>query len=310
MAPLSVQLVTTVLLRVFKPWRDAARIGLAVMFLFTAGSHFSSLKHDLAAMIPPPLTGALWLIYVTGVLEAAAAIGLLTRRWRRRAALFLMALLIALFPANVYAALEGITLRGEPPTPLWFRAPLQAFWLVALWWSTLARPGAVVAARQGTCTVSESARIDAPPEELYGIIADYNRGHPRILPKLFTRLSVERGGVGAGTVIRCAMRVFGTTQAFRAAISEPDPGRVLAETILDGNGTVTTFTVDPAGDGRSAVVTISTTLPVRPGLRGAFERLVTPRLLAPAYREELSLLSAEAARAVRSADGPAQSRGQ
>ena len=31
--------------------------------------HFSALKYDLAAMIPPPLTGALWLIYLTGILE-------------------------------------------------------------------------------------------------------------------------------------------------------------------------------------------------------------------------------------------------
>jgi uncharacterized membrane protein len=52
------------------------------MFLFTAASHFSSLKYDLAAMIPPPLTGALWMIYLTGVLEALGAIGLLLPRFR------------------------------------------------------------------------------------------------------------------------------------------------------------------------------------------------------------------------------------
>jgi uncharacterized membrane protein len=52
------------------------------MFLFTAASHFSSLKYDLAAMIPPPLTGALWMISLTGVLEALGAIGLLLPRFR------------------------------------------------------------------------------------------------------------------------------------------------------------------------------------------------------------------------------------
>jgi uncharacterized membrane protein len=139
MAPLVVQILSTLLARWFMGWRDAGRIGLAVMFLFTAASHFSRLKYDLAAMIPPPLTGALWVIYLTGVLEAVGAIGLLIPRLRRPAALGLLALLIALFPANVYAALNGVTLGGAAATPLWFRAPLQMFWIAVLWQTSLAR---------------------------------------------------------------------------------------------------------------------------------------------------------------------------
>jgi uncharacterized membrane protein len=108
------------------------------MFLFTAASHFSSLKHDLAAMIPPPLTGALWMIYVTGVLEALGAIGLLLPRLRRPAGWGHLALLVALFPANVYAAWRGLTLGGAAVTPLWLRAPLQVFWIAVLWQTTLA----------------------------------------------------------------------------------------------------------------------------------------------------------------------------
>ena len=86
MAPLVVQIISTLIARRFVPWKDAARIGLAVMFLFTAATHFSSLKYDLAAMIPPPLTGALWVIYITGLLEMTGAVGLLTRSLRRPAA--------------------------------------------------------------------------------------------------------------------------------------------------------------------------------------------------------------------------------
>ncbi len=52
MAPLVVQILSTLLARWFVAWRDAARIGLAVMFLFTAGSHFSSLKYDLGRHDP------------------------------------------------------------------------------------------------------------------------------------------------------------------------------------------------------------------------------------------------------------------
>jgi uncharacterized membrane protein len=139
MAPLVVQIVATLIARWFVAWRDAGRIGLAVMFFFTAASHFSSFKHDLAAMIPPPFTGALWIIYVTGVLEAAGAVGLLIPRFRRPAAWGLFALLIALFPANVYAALTGVSLGGAAATPLWFRAPLQLFWGTILWHTSLAR---------------------------------------------------------------------------------------------------------------------------------------------------------------------------
>ena len=137
MALLIVQVVATLLARAFVGWRDAARIGLAVLFIFTGGSHFSNLKHDMAAMIPPPLTGALWLIYLTGVLEFAGAAGLLSARWRRLAAWCLIALLLALFPANVYAAIAGVTLGGAPPTRLWIRTPVQVFWIWLLWWSTL-----------------------------------------------------------------------------------------------------------------------------------------------------------------------------
>jgi hypothetical protein len=65
MAPLIVQIVATLLARLRYTWADAARIGLAALFIFTGASHFSSLGHDMAAMIPPPLTGAMWVIYVT-----------------------------------------------------------------------------------------------------------------------------------------------------------------------------------------------------------------------------------------------------
>ena len=137
MAPLVVQIVATLIARCFVRWRDACRIGLAVMFLFTAASHFSPLKHDLAAMIPPPLTGALWPIYATGVLEAAGAVGLLAPALRRSAAWGLLALLIAMFPANVYAAVAGVTLNGAAPTALWLRTPLQVFWIALIWHTTL-----------------------------------------------------------------------------------------------------------------------------------------------------------------------------
>ena len=120
--------------------RDAGRGALAIMFLFTAASHFTSMKHDFVAMIPEPLPRGLWVIYLTGVLEIAGAIGLLIPRFRRVAAICLILLVLAMFPANVNAALNGIPLRGRAPTPLWLRLPMQVLFIWMLWWTSIKKP--------------------------------------------------------------------------------------------------------------------------------------------------------------------------
>jgi len=52
-------------------------------------------------------------------------------------------------------------------------------------------------------TIGAAARVNAPAQRVYDMIADYRNGHPRIIPpKYFTSLDVEEGGVGDGTVIR------------------------------------------------------------------------------------------------------------
>ncbi len=110
------------------------------MFLFTGASHFTSMKYDFAAMIPPPLPNDLWVIYLTGVLEIAGTIGLLIPRTRKLAGICLVLLLVALFPANVYAALNEIPLRGEAPTPLWIRGPIQLLFMGMVWWTSIKEP--------------------------------------------------------------------------------------------------------------------------------------------------------------------------
>jgi uncharacterized membrane protein len=122
-------------------WRDAGRGALVIMFLFTGASHFTSMKYDFAAMIPPPLPNDLWVIYLTGVFEIAGAIGLLIPRTRKLAGICLVLLLVALSPANVYAALDEIPLRGEAATPLWIRTPMQLLYIGMVWWTSIkARP--------------------------------------------------------------------------------------------------------------------------------------------------------------------------
>ena len=138
-------------------------------------------------------------------------------------------------------------------------------------------------------TVKASARVAAPAEVVYGIIADYRKGHPQILPKqYFEWLEVEQGGRGEGTVIRFQMRVLGQTRVLRAVVTEPEPGRVLVETDTGGVGPVTTFTVEPEGSGSE--VSISTVLTSAGGLTGVLERFVLRRLLRRIYARELEQL--------------------
>jgi hypothetical protein len=123
------------------------------------------------------------------------------------------------------------------------------------------------------------------------LLANYRDGHPRILPRQFSDLVVEQGGIGAGTVIRFQMRVFGKKQTFRASVTEPEAGRVLVESYLDSNGAVTTFTVDPGTAPADSRVTISTELPVRSGFPGWIERKFSTLLLRQIYFKELENLA-------------------
>lgn len=145
--------------------------------------------------------------------------------------------------------------------------------------------------------VAASARIAAPAARVYAIIADYREGHPRIVPpRWFGPIAVERGGVGAGTVIRFTMKLLSETRELRGEVSEPQPGRLLIERYADTD-TTTSFTVeaDPpssgARDGAGAcTVTIATDFPRRDGLLGRVEAFLTGRFLRRVYIEELALL--------------------
>ena len=142
--------------------------------------------------------------------------------------------------------------------------------------------------------IAVSALIQAPAQQVYAIIADYRNGHPRILPKpYFVSLTVEQGGVGAGTVVTFQMKVMGSLRTFHSVITEPEPGRVLVETDSKA-GTVTTFTVDPRDNGRQAFVTITTDLQMRDGFFGKAQGWMTARLLRPIYVRELEQLAAMA----------------
>jgi polyketide cyclase/dehydrase/lipid transport protein len=139
-------------------------------------------------------------------------------------------------------------------------------------------------------TVTAAAHIDAPPDRVYGIIADYRVGHPSILPKPFRNFAVEQGGTGAGTIIRFDVYAYGTVTTCRAIVTEPEPGRVLVEKNVEPTESVTTFTV-VAGANGGTEVTFMTEAQSRDGIAGAIERFMSRRFLLKLYAEELGLLA-------------------
>ncbi|MFD1214864.1 DoxX family membrane protein [Arthrobacter sp. GCM10027362] len=139
MAPLITLLIASLLLRgagaagikPLRSWRTALRGGLAAMFVLTGTAHFNDLRSGLVAMVPPALPQPELLVTVTGLLELAGAAALLHRRAAPWAAAGLAVLMVAMFPANVYAAVAGITVNGGPATALLPRTLMQLVFIAA-----------------------------------------------------------------------------------------------------------------------------------------------------------------------------------
>jgi hypothetical protein len=141
---------------------------------------------------------------------------------------------------------------------------------------------------------SVSSLIPALPGIVYGIIADYKNGHPQILPNPpFISLIVEKGGIGAGSVLEVKMKVAGKIQTFKTVVTEPIPGRVLVET--NDTGYRTTFTVDPQDDGNKSYVTFTTEIPSDSKMSKKIEFFFSKMILPAVYKKELQLLAEAAA---------------
>ncbi|GAA1466638.1 DoxX family membrane protein [Nocardiopsis exhalans] len=137
MAPLITLVGTAALLSVLgllgvrrlRPWPVALRGGLAAMFTVTGTAHFVGLRDTLIAMVPPALPAPELLVTVTGVLELAGAAGLLWHRTAPWAAAGLTLMLVAMFPANVYAITEGVPTGLTESLPV--RTAMQAVFVAA-----------------------------------------------------------------------------------------------------------------------------------------------------------------------------------
>jgi uncharacterized membrane protein len=102
------------------------------MFLLTASAHWGKTRRELIAMVPHVFRHPDLIVSITGVLEILGAVGLLVPTVAPVAAACLVIFLIALFPANIRAAKEHLTIGGKPATALPLRAFLQLVFIAAL----------------------------------------------------------------------------------------------------------------------------------------------------------------------------------
>ncbi len=116
--------------------RNVLRVLTAIAFVVVGVMHFTHAPVFLAIM-PPALPAPLTLVWVSGVAEILGGVGLLVPRTRRWAGWGLLLLLLAVFPANIHMALNGIELpvEGLPqhPVALWLRLPFQFVFAAQVW---------------------------------------------------------------------------------------------------------------------------------------------------------------------------------
>jgi len=125
--------------RVFKrrfDYKLAGRIALAVMLLFTSMGHFV-FTEGMTIMLPDFVPFRTELVYLTGIIEILAAVGMFIPRLRRITGILLMFFFVLVLPSNIYAAVKHVnyetgTFDGQGISYLWFRIPFQ---VLLIWWT-------------------------------------------------------------------------------------------------------------------------------------------------------------------------------
>jgi len=111
----------------------SGRIAMSTMLLFTAIGHFAFSK-GMILMMPDFIPFKKTLVYFTGLVEVAAAVGLLIHPLQHITAILLIIFFILILPANINAARKHIdfqkaTNEGNGMIYLWFRIPLQVLFI-------------------------------------------------------------------------------------------------------------------------------------------------------------------------------------
>jgi uncharacterized membrane protein len=103
-----------------------------------AGANHFIVPATYLGMMPAELPAPLALVYISGVAEILGGLGLILPQTRKLAAWGLIALFVAVFPANLNMALNHLSLGTThvPTWALWARLPLQGVLIAWAWWLT------------------------------------------------------------------------------------------------------------------------------------------------------------------------------
>lgn len=112
-------------------------MAMGLMLLLTGVSHFIY-TDGMILMLPHIVPAKQIVVYITGVFEIVAGVGLMIPKYRKNTALMLMVFLIIILPANFKAAYDHLDLTqasydGPGPEYLWFRVPLQVGFILWIW---------------------------------------------------------------------------------------------------------------------------------------------------------------------------------
>lgn len=119
----------------------SGRIAMSVMLVFTAIGHFIFAK-GMALMIPELFPFRVQIVHITGIMELGFAIGLVLSNYRSFVAWGLIVFLILVLPANIYATIKQVnyqnaSFNGNGLNYLWFRVPLQLFFIAWVYFAAL-----------------------------------------------------------------------------------------------------------------------------------------------------------------------------
>lgn len=111
----------------------SGRAAMSLMLAFTAMGHFK-FADGMAMMLPAFVPAKKQIVLATGVIEIAAAIGLLVSSTIKITGILLIVFFVLILPANIYAAVKKVNLESENYTGkgidyLWFRIPEQIFFI-------------------------------------------------------------------------------------------------------------------------------------------------------------------------------------
>jgi uncharacterized membrane protein len=112
-----------------------SKYSLGLLFALAGLYHFVNPAFYLR-MMPPYLPWHLFLVYLSGLCETALGLLLLVPKYTRLAAWGLIALLVAVFPANLNMAFNPQLFPELSPAALWLRLPLQALLIAWVYWFT------------------------------------------------------------------------------------------------------------------------------------------------------------------------------